>query len=472
VDQSHTIIVGPAGWNSYNNLAAMPVYNDTNLIYTFHFYDPFIFTHQGASWTDLSPVTGVPFPYDANRMPVFPSELAGTWVQTSWNSYPSDGTVQKVYSLLGKAANFQSARNVRLFCGEFGVYIPNSPDSDRVYWYEMVRKYLEQYNISWTIWDYQGGFGLFEKYSNELFNYDLNVPLLTALGFNVPLQTDYVQKPDTSQFDLYSDFVGENIKNASSTNGTLEFYNSENPSDGKFCIYWNGAQRYGTIAFDFMPNKDLSVLKNEGYVFNCMIKGNIPYTSFDIRFVDSKTSASDHPWRMGVKINKSKITLTSDWQNLQIPLNNFYEFGSWDNNTWYDPKGLFDWKDIDRFEIVAEDSSLVFSKLWFDEIKIFNPNISAFADNQILPTSFELKQNYPNPFNPSTMIQFQLPARTFVTLKVYDILGREVALLLSETKEAGNHEVKFSSFNLPSGVYVYLLDSENFSSVRKMLLLK
>lgn len=52
VDTIHTIIVGPAGWNGYNNLNAMPVYSDTNLIYTFHFYDPFMFTHQGASWTD------------------------------------------------------------------------------------------------------------------------------------------------------------------------------------------------------------------------------------------------------------------------------------------------------------------------------------------------------------------------------------------------------------------------------------
>ncbi|MCK7518448.1 MAG: hypothetical protein MZV64_12390 [Ignavibacteriales bacterium] len=56
----------------------------------------------------------------------------------------------------------------------------------------------------------------------------------------------------------------------------MNFYESENPSDGKFCIYWNGSQRYGAISFDFMPNKDLSVLKNEGYVFSCMIKGNIP----------------------------------------------------------------------------------------------------------------------------------------------------------------------------------------------------
>jgi endoglucanase len=476
VDQKHTIIVGPAGWNSYNNLAAMPVYSDTNLIYTFHFYDPFIFTHQGASWTDLDPVSGVPFPYNASRMPVLPPQLAGTWVQTSWNSYPSDGTVQKVYSLLGKAANFQAARNVKLFCGEFGVYIPNSPDADRVYWYEMVRKYLEQYNMSWTTWDYQGGFGLFENYSNELFNHDLNAPLLTALGFNVPPQTDYVKKPDTTQFDIYSDFVGENIKDASYTNGILNFYESENPSDGQFCIYWNGAQRHGAISFDFMPNKDLSVLKNEGYVFNFMIKGNIPFTSFDIRFIDSKTSSSDHPWRIGVKINQSKITLSNEWQNLQIPLNNFYEFGSWDNNTWYNPMGLFDWNDIDRFEIVTEDSSLIFSKLWFDEIKIFNPNISIVADNRMLPNSLELKQNYPNPFNPSTTIRYAINGHQFVTLKVYDALGNEVATLVNEEKGAGEYQVEFnpaaSIKNSVSSVYFYRLQAGNYSETRKMILMK
>jgi endoglucanase len=405
-------------------------------------------------------------------MPTFPSQLAGTWVQTSWNSYPSDGTVQKVYNLLSKAVNFQNARNAKMFCGEFGVYIPNSPDTDRVYWYDIVRKYLEQYNISWTIWDYQGGFGLFEKNSNELFNHDLNVPLLTALGFNVPPQTDYVQKPDSTQFDLYTDFVGVNINNASYTNGTLDFYNSENTSDGRYCIYWNGAQRYGAVAFDFQPNKDLSILKSEDYVFDCMIKGNIPFTSFDIRFVDSKTSTSDHPWRMGYKINKSKITFTNEWQNLRIPLNNFYEFGSWDNNTWYNPSGLFDWKDIDRFEIVAEDSSLIYSKLWLDEIKIFNPKISSATDNQLVPASFELQQNYPNPFNPATSIIFRLPVNSYVTLKVYDILGREIDILVNENKEAGIHEVKFNGSSVPSGIYLYKLDSQNFSSVKKMMLVK
>ncbi|UCE05502.1 MAG: glycoside hydrolase family 5 protein, partial [bacterium] len=89
VDQKHTIIIGPTEWNSYNNLKNMPVYTDDNLIYTFHYYDPFLFTHQGASWIDPSmvPLAGVPFPYDAARMPNCPPELVGTWVQSSLNNY-------------------------------------------------------------------------------------------------------------------------------------------------------------------------------------------------------------------------------------------------------------------------------------------------------------------------------------------------------------------------------------------------
>ena len=80
IDTVHTVIVGPASWNSYNNLSAMPVYPDTNLIYTFHFYDPFVFTHQGAGWTDPSmvPLSGVPFPYNSASMPSCPDSTSST----------------------------------------------------------------------------------------------------------------------------------------------------------------------------------------------------------------------------------------------------------------------------------------------------------------------------------------------------------------------------------------------------------
>ena len=88
------------------------------------------------------------------------------------------------------------------------------------------------------------------------------------------------------------------------------------------------------------------------------------------------------------------------------------------------------------------------------------------------PNSFILSQNYPNPFNPSTVIRFQLSVVGKVTLKVYDILGKEVATLVNGVKNAGNYSVEFNASNLTSGVYFYKLESNGFSEVKKMMLIK
>jgi hypothetical protein len=89
-----------------------------------------------------------------------------------------------------------------------------------------------------------------------------------------------------------------------------------------------------------------------------------------------------------------------------------------------------------------------------------------------LPAEFALRQNYPNPFNPSTRIEYALPVSAFVTIRVYDVLGQEVALLVNETQAAGYRSVEFDANTLPSGVYAYTITAGNFTSVRKMLLVK
>lgn len=88
------------------------------------------------------------------------------------------------------------------------------------------------------------------------------------------------------------------------------------------------------------------------------------------------------------------------------------------------------------------------------------------------PGSFELKQNYPNPFNPSTSIQFSLPSKTFLTIKVYDIRGNEVRLLASGFYNPGTYAVNFNASGLASGIYYYKLDSETFRDKKKMMLIK
>lgn len=85
---------------------------------------------------------------------------------------------------------------------------------------------------------------------------------------------------------------------------------------------------------------------------------------------------------------------------------------------------------------------------------------------------FVLHQNYPNPFNPSTTIKYAVPQTSLVSIKVYDLTGQEVASLVNETKEAGTYEVKFDAHNLASGVYMYRMVAGNFTSVKKLNLLK
>ena len=88
------------------------------------------------------------------------------------------------------------------------------------------------------------------------------------------------------------------------------------------------------------------------------------------------------------------------------------------------------------------------------------------------PLKFSLDQNYPNPFNPTTRIKYSIPTTGFVTLKVYDLLGREAALLVNEKKQAGIYDVEFNASSLSSGVYIYKLTSGNFIETKKLMLLK
>lgn len=89
-----------------------------------------------------------------------------------------------------------------------------------------------------------------------------------------------------------------------------------------------------------------------------------------------------------------------------------------------------------------------------------------------LPTKFALGQNYPNPFNPSTVISWQSPVSSYQTLKIYDILGNEVATLVDEYREAGSYNVEFDASGLPSGIYYYKLTAGSFSDVKKMMVVK
>lgn len=89
-----------------------------------------------------------------------------------------------------------------------------------------------------------------------------------------------------------------------------------------------------------------------------------------------------------------------------------------------------------------------------------------------IPTKFSLEQNYPNPFNPTTTIPFSLPSKEFVSLKVYDVLGREVAVLVSGQMSAGDHSALWNASNMSSGIYFYRLQASKFTETKKLILLR
>ena len=106
----------------------------------------------------------------------------------------------------------------------------------------------------------------------------------------------------------------------------------------------------------------------------------------------------------------------------------------------------------------------------FDGTFTFSNEIEVEVD--FTPKEFVLYQNYPNPFNPTTVISYQLPVNGNVTLKVYDVLGNEIATLVNEEKPAGAYEVEFDGSMLSSGIYFYQLKAGSYSSINKMVLLK
>ena len=182
----HTIIVAGAYWSSESELLFFDLLHDANIIYNFHFYDPHIFTHQGATWStnyvhylkDL-PYPSTPenvqqaaalIPDAANRLQAIHYGL------DRWNAARVDGEI-------GQVAGWAKRWNVPVTCNEFGVYRATANPQDRAAWISDVRTTLEKYGIGWTMWDYSGGFGVVTKKDGRTSPDEVT---LKALGLKMP----------------------------------------------------------------------------------------------------------------------------------------------------------------------------------------------------------------------------------------------------------------------------------------------
>lgn len=120
----------------------------------------------------------------------------------------------------------------------------------------------------------------------------------------------------------------------------------------------------------------------------------------------------------------------------------------------------------------ASDSWHPGTYVLLDDIVLDNTVTGVTRDEFTSPSNFSLSQNYPNPFNPSTQIEFTVPTRSHVTLKVYNIMGQEVKALIDQDLQAGRYKTDFDGSSLPSGTYLYRIQAGTFSKTSKMTLLK
>lgn len=478
IDKDRWIIAGPVDYNSYSQLASLPVVTDKKIIYTFHFYDPFLLTHQGASWTDpsLESLQGIPYPYDAARMPVLPAVYKGTWIENTFNNYKNEGNDTWVRNVLNAPANFRKSRKMPLFCGEFGVYGRYSPTEDRARWYETVSKKLEADSIAWTIWDYQGEFGLFVPKSSERFFSDLNLPVVAALGFTAPTQLPWVRKPDSAGISIYSDWIKKGFTNASYTNaGSITIHEPDPAGESGFAIKFSNGEQYSQVVFKSPDRRDLSKLRTSGYWLEFKVRGTSGVNQIEVRFLDSKTGTADHPWRSRVTLNSTKVTWNDTWQTVKFPLSSFVESGSWDGS-WFDPKGLFDWKDVERLEFVAENQALTGQTLYLDDIKITNGTGVSVSEPAQVPNGLQIVNTWPNPFNPEVSVQIRNGNKEMLTLVVFTVLGqivRQVELPSGKENQIVSWDGKTAS-GIPasSGTYLLKVMGKTSSVTTRVILMK
>ena len=195
IDKKHYIIAGGADWNSLDAMKTLPDFEDDKVIYTFHFYDPHTFTHQGAPWAHMERVINIPFPYDPERMPALPENPTEEERQ-KFETYPEQGTVEAVEAFFDQYVEFSVQRNSPVFCGEFGCFIPFIKHEERVNWYEIVTNRLEERGIARTSWDYYGSFGIYKFDMSQFgkgrpewkFPEDLDMDIVKALGLNTELE--------------------------------------------------------------------------------------------------------------------------------------------------------------------------------------------------------------------------------------------------------------------------------------------
>jgi len=186
VTNTHKILVGGEGWNSINGLVHLPIYNYPNIVYVFHIYDPFLFTHQGATWTGWQPAMlarNVPYPATPEGVAPLVAAASSTELKDALTWYGSQRyNIDSLDKWIKVAYDWGKSRNVKVIVNEFGSYKTYAPRQSRLNLIGDMRKTFDKYNIGWAMWDCDEGFGWIDYTGGNRNSPVADAGVLQALG--------------------------------------------------------------------------------------------------------------------------------------------------------------------------------------------------------------------------------------------------------------------------------------------------
>ena len=230
-----------------------------------------------------------------------------------------------------------------------------------------------------------------------------------------------------------------------------------------YTIDYNGRTGEKPIRWDYLNNPDRLLLYKTMAAL-IYLKNNYP-----VFRGNATTLLSDTLKSIQLSDSSMNVNIIGNFGVLQSKMNpNFQQTGKW-----------YDYFSGDSMDVSNTNDLVSLSPgehHIYTTVKLPIPDLSVptgiNGDNPAVITNYELEQNYPNPFNPLTTIKYQIPNAGVVTIKIYDLLGREIKTLVNQYEQAGVHKIYFNATGLVSGVYFYQLKANNFVSTRKMILLK
>ena len=327
--------------------------------------------------------------------------------------------------------------------------------------------------------------------NNKIYNNNIN-PNAQVSGSGINVNGSPFNTPIITQNEIYGNWWGITIQNGTTVQagpnpnlGNIE--NVDTTDDGSNIFYGN---IQGTDTFDVYNNctNDIYAQNNDWRAYDSTLIENHVYhkvdnnlhglikfmpfsTSIPVELTSFTTSVGDGNvvlnWitatelnNAGFEIQKGNHTSTllsvTEWESIGFVNGNGT---STETHTYsFTDQNPVTGKSYYRLKQIDFDGSYEYSNV----IEV----------NLTLPIEFSLEQNYPNPFNPITSIQYTISSKQYVQLLVYNVLGKEIAMLVNEEKPAGNYEVNFDASKLSSGVYFYQLQAGDFIEIKKMLLMK